>query len=68
MPSDVRFADLRRLLERAGWTLDRVNGSHHIFTKDGRRPISVPVHKGKVKAVYDRQVREALQEEDRGEG
>lgn len=34
-----------RLLERTGWTLVRINGSHHILTKDGfRERISVPVH------------------------
>jgi predicted RNA binding protein YcfA (HicA-like mRNA interferase family) len=29
-----------------GWTLDRVNGSHHIMVKDGIS-IPVPVHAGK---------------------
>jgi predicted RNA binding protein YcfA (HicA-like mRNA interferase family) len=28
-------------LKLAGWSLDRVKGSHHILTKDG---IAVPVH------------------------
>jgi predicted RNA binding protein YcfA (HicA-like mRNA interferase family) len=33
------------ILRKNGWTLDRVNGSHHIFKKDGAtRPISVPLH------------------------
>ena len=30
-------------LKGAGWTLERVNGSHHIFSKDGRA-VLVPVH------------------------
>jgi len=30
-------------LKAAGWALDRVHGSHHILTKDGRA-IPVPVH------------------------
>lgn len=29
-------------LNRAGWTLDRVSGSHHIFVKEGMVSISVP--------------------------
>jgi len=37
--------ELCRKLEEAGWTLKRVRGSHHIFTKTGERKIlTVPVH------------------------
>lgn len=60
MPREVRFAEIRRLLENHGWTLIRISGSHHIFRKEGERPISIPVHAGKVKHVYFRQVRKAL--------
>ncbi|MBF0465396.1 MAG: type II toxin-antitoxin system HicA family toxin [Nitrospirae bacterium] len=36
---------LCRLLEENGWQLRRVNGSHHIYAKDGFiTRISVPVH------------------------
>ena len=35
--------DLIKMLLRAGWVLDRIHGSHHIFKKDGET-ISVPVH------------------------
>jgi predicted RNA binding protein YcfA (HicA-like mRNA interferase family) len=32
-------------LKEAGWTLKRINGSHHIFGKSGERKIIVvPVH------------------------
>jgi predicted RNA binding protein YcfA (HicA-like mRNA interferase family) len=30
-------------LKAAGWTLDRVHGSHHILTKAGRA-VPVPMH------------------------
>jgi predicted RNA binding protein YcfA (HicA-like mRNA interferase family) len=30
-------------LKAAGWTLNRVHGSHHIMTKGGRA-VPVPVH------------------------
>jgi predicted RNA binding protein YcfA (HicA-like mRNA interferase family) len=30
-------------LKVAGWVLARVNGSHHIYTKDGKA-VPVPVH------------------------
>ena len=52
MPSPVRFAEIKRMLERKGWTLARVAGSHHIFTKPGQHHLSLPVHKGVVKYVY----------------
>jgi predicted RNA binding protein YcfA (HicA-like mRNA interferase family) len=29
-------------LKAYGWVLDRINGSHHVFTKSGRRPVSDP--------------------------
>jgi predicted RNA binding protein YcfA (HicA-like mRNA interferase family) len=35
-----------RALVRLGWTLDRVAGSHHILTKPGHTPVTVPVKKG----------------------
>lgn len=60
MPSDVRFVDIRRLLESHGWTLNRISGSHHLFVKAGERPISIPVHRGQVKHVYLREIKKRL--------
>ncbi len=38
--------DFCKLLEKKGWKLARINGSHHIYTKEGTiYRISVPVHK-----------------------
>jgi predicted RNA binding protein YcfA (HicA-like mRNA interferase family) len=34
-------------LVRAGWFLDRVGGSHHIYVKPGFAPVSVAVHGNK---------------------
>ncbi|MDR3338123.1 MAG: type II toxin-antitoxin system HicA family toxin [Treponema sp.] len=31
-------------LKENGWALDRTNGSHHVFVKDGRRPVSILFH------------------------
>ena len=37
--------DLARLLEKHGWELKRVNGSHHIYAKPGNPArISLPIH------------------------
>jgi predicted RNA binding protein YcfA (HicA-like mRNA interferase family) len=58
MPSPVRFAELRKYLEQHGWTLARVNGSHHTFTKPGEhRPIVIPVHHGKADFIYAKQAK-----------
>ncbi|HVZ53219.1 MAG TPA: type II toxin-antitoxin system HicA family toxin [Pseudolabrys sp.] len=40
--------ELARLVERRGWTLLRVNGSHHIFGKTGSVVrLSIPIHGNK---------------------
>lgn len=37
--------DFAHILERHGWQLRRINGSHHIYTKIGNPArISVPIH------------------------
>jgi predicted RNA binding protein YcfA (HicA-like mRNA interferase family) len=37
--------ELCKLLESKGWSLLRINGSHHIYGKAGNRVrLSVPVH------------------------
>jgi predicted RNA binding protein YcfA (HicA-like mRNA interferase family) len=39
---------LKRVLERHGWILRRVHGSHHIYGRDGSVVrLSVPVHGNK---------------------
>ena len=39
----MKDRDLIKLLKKNGWQLDRINGSHHIFRKEGMT-VSVPVH------------------------
>ena len=40
--------EMCRLLERHGWSLLRVQGSHHVYGKTGERArLSVPVHRGR---------------------
>jgi len=38
--------ELVRLLEKDGWVLDRIKGSHHIMIKDNKT-LLVPVHSSK---------------------
>jgi predicted RNA binding protein YcfA (HicA-like mRNA interferase family) len=41
----MKVKDLMKELERRGWTLDRICGSHHIFVHPrGKRAIPVAVH------------------------
>lgn len=56
MPSDVPFRQVRRMLERAGFRLVRTRGSHHVFDRPGGPLVVLPVHQGKVKAHYAKQV------------
>ncbi|HHE64818.1 MAG TPA: type II toxin-antitoxin system HicA family toxin [Bacteroidetes bacterium] len=43
----MKGKELIKLLEKEGWVLDRISGSHHIMIKDKKRSIPMPVHKGK---------------------
>jgi len=55
--AEERFSQAKRLLKEKGYKLTRISGSHHIFTKKGSPLIvSIPVHKGKVKAYYVKQI------------
>ena len=44
----VSGRDFARIIERRGWALLRVNGSHHIYGKSGNVVrLSVPIHGNK---------------------
>lgn len=62
MPSEVRFSEVRRLVEKHGWVLIRVRGSHHVFRKSDGAMYSVPVHHGKVKPFYFREIKKQVGE------
>jgi predicted RNA binding protein YcfA (HicA-like mRNA interferase family) len=41
--------DFARIIERRGWVLLRVSGSHHIYGKSGRVVrLSIPIHGNKL--------------------
>lgn len=61
MPSEVRFAEIERLLRNHGWTSKRSKGSHFCFTGPDRPLVVVPVHRGRVKPVYVREVYAAIE-------
>ena len=56
MASEVRFSQVRKLLEARGYRLDRIRGSHHVFEKPGSPPVVIPVHHGEVKYAYVRKI------------
>ncbi len=59
-PNNVTFAQIRKILEQEGFTLERIAGSHHVFRKEATIFV-VPVHKNKVKAVYVKRVVEIIE-------
>jgi predicted RNA binding protein YcfA (HicA-like mRNA interferase family) len=39
---------MAKLAEEKGWNLARINGSHHIYTKEGRlERVVIPIHGSK---------------------
>ncbi|HEY9826611.1 MAG TPA: type II toxin-antitoxin system HicA family toxin [Stenomitos sp.] len=64
-PSDLVFADVRKLLVNFGFHEDSVSGSHHIFRHEDGRMISIPVKGGqKVKKIYIKKINELLNLEE----
>jgi predicted RNA binding protein YcfA (HicA-like mRNA interferase family) len=59
-PNNVTFANIRKLLELKGFTLNRVTGSHHVFQKN-ETIFVIPVHKNRVKTVYVKRVIELIE-------
>ncbi len=60
-PNNVKFTDIRKLLELEGFILDRITGSHHIFQKDDMVFV-IPVHSNRVKSIYVKRVIELIEE------
>jgi len=56
MASELRFSEVKKLLEARGYRLSRISGSHHVFTKAGARALPIPVHHGRVKPAYVRMI------------
>lgn len=54
--SEMRFPEVKKMLEAKGFVWHRTNGSHHVFTKPGGGSFTLPVHHGKVRPVYVKQI------------
>lgn len=66
--NNMRFEDLRKVLESCGYTMKRPSGgsSHCTFRKKGRNPITIPVHEP-IKVTYVRMVKEVVETEEQNE-
>lgn len=61
---DLRFSELRKILENYGYTMASPNSgsSHYTFRKTGCNPITVPKHEP-IKVVYVKMIRDVIESE-----
>ena len=64
LSNDMRFDELRKVLESYGYTMNqpRGGGSHYTFRKPGCAPITIPKHEP-IKRTYIIMVREVVESE-----
>lgn len=64
LSKDMRFDELRRVLESCGYEMNAPRGgsSHYTFRKDGCQPITIPKHEP-IKKVYVQMVKEIVESE-----
>jgi predicted RNA binding protein YcfA (HicA-like mRNA interferase family) len=62
-PTNVKFEELKKILEDIGYTASNRGGSHYVFTKKGSTSLCIP-YKRPVKIVYVKQVIMILREEE----
>ena len=65
LSKDLRFNELRKVLEYYGYTMyaPRSGSSHYTFRKSGRPPITIPKHEP-IKKIYVIMVKEAVESEE----
>ncbi len=62
LSKELRFDELRKVLEVYGYTMSAKGGSHHVFRKSGKPPITVPKHEP-IKKAYVMMVKEVIESE-----
>lgn len=64
LSKDMRFNELRKILEHYGYTMNapKNGSSHYTFRKKGKHPITIPKHEP-IKKVYVEMVRKVVEEE-----
>lgn len=65
LSADVRFEELKKILEDYGYSISAPSGgsSHYTFRKKGKPPITIPKHKP-IKKVYISMVKEVIEKEE----
>ena len=65
LSKDVRFAELKKILESYGYVMyaPRGGSSHYTFRKSGCRSITIPKHEP-IKKVYVEMVKEIIEGEE----
>ena len=64
MSGNMRFQELKRVLEAYGYVMQGTKGgsSHFTFRKPGKNPITIPAHEP-IKKIYVEMVRNVVLEE-----
>lgn len=64
LSKEMRFDELRRVLESCGYRINQPKGgsSHYTFRKEGCRPVTIPKHEP-IKKVYVEMVKEVIESE-----
>lgn len=65
LSNDIRFAELKKVLESYGYAMNYPRGgsSHYTFRKKGCNPITIPKHEP-IKKIYVAMVREVVENEN----
>ena len=68
LSKDLRFDELRKVLESYGYVMNapRSGSSHYTFRKKGCQPITIPKHEP-IKKVYVEMVRQIVESEVRND-
>ena len=61
LKADASFQVIKIILEENGYRLTASKGSHFRFKKANKPSISIPVHQGKVKKVYIKEILKLIQ-------
>ena len=64
LSKDIRFEELRKVLEYYGYTMTapKSGSSHYTFRKQGCNPITIPKHKP-IKKIYIEMVKDIVEAE-----
>lgn len=62
LSKDMRFEELRKVLESYGYTMNAPKGgsSHYTFRKPGKMPITIPKHEP-IKKVYVQMAKDVIE-------